>query len=134
MNVAREEYTATTIPAGKNRGKILLVGGFSGKDESGYLRSTELYDPNTNTFAAPAATARMNVARVDHTATAIPTGKYAGWILIAGGATLEDTSIPTLANLRVLSSTELYDPDNNKFIPGPSMNVARDSATAIGVP
>src|SRR5258708_4433016 len=87
MNSARWDATATLLP----NGRVLIAGG---SNSSGYLSSTELFDPATNTFAA--ATPSMNVARRSATATLLPNAK----VLIAGG----------FGNGGVLSSTELYDP------------------------
>ena len=83
------------------------------------LASTELYDPATNSFAAPADTAVMNTARTFATATLLPSGK----VLIAGG----------WGNSGPLSSTELYDPATNSFsAPADTavMNTTREGATA----
>ncbi len=123
MNFARYGATATTLTSGPNAGKILFAGGFAAAPLSAPLASTELYDPVTNTFAAPAATASMNTARYLATATMITNGPNAGDILIAGGF---GPSGP-------LASTEIYDPATNTFAPGdetPSMNTGRAAATA----
>jgi hypothetical protein len=111
MNTARENATATLLP----NGKVLIAGGF--------LSSTELYDPVTNTFAAPASTPVMNTARGGATATLLNNGK----VLIAGGSD----------NATNLSSTELYDPATNTFAASastPVMNTAREFATATLLP
>lgn len=126
MNTGRDSHTATVIPAGRNAGKILLVGGFL--TNSGLkvvpLASTELYDPKTNTFAGRAATAILNTARGDHTATVMSSGPNAGKILIAGGE--QD-------DRHLLSSTELYNPDSNSFVPGPPMLEPRSQHIAITI-
>jgi hypothetical protein len=59
---------------------VLIAGGVNetGMD-SLYLKSAELYAPAAGTFAA---TDGMAVARSDHTATLLPSGK----VLIAGGS------------------------------------------------
>jgi hypothetical protein len=120
MNVARRDApTATVLPSGK----VLIAGG-AGVSESDSLSSTELYDPATNTFAAPADTASMNVARTDATATLLPSGK----VLIAGGYQGDSGAV---------SSTELYDPATNTFAAPAdtaSMNVKRNDATATLLP
>ena len=54
MNDAHYSATATLLP----NGKVLIAGGFS---NSGFLSSTEIYDPATNSFAA--STPSMNDAR-----------------------------------------------------------------------
>jgi Galactose oxidase, central domain len=115
MNDSRIGAAIATLSSGK----ILIVGGVS----STFLASTDLYDPLTQTFAPPTDIASMNEARENATATLLPNGK----VLIAGG----------LAEAGPLSSTELYDPLTNSFVPpsdAPSMNVARYSATATLLP
>jgi hypothetical protein len=119
MNVARYYATATRLPSGK----VLIAGGHD--TFSSILSSTELYDPATNSFAAAADTASMNVARSQAVATRLPSGK----VLIAGGADASGSS--------VLSSTELYDPATNSFAAAAdtaSMNVGREFATATLLP
>jgi len=115
MNTAHDEATATLLASGK----VLIAGGFN---DSGELASTELYDPATNSFAPADATAAMNSARLDATATLLASGN----VLIAGGFNCINHSCASL------SSTELYDPATNSFAaPGDTavMNTARDGAT-----
>ena len=100
MNVAREGHTTTVITAGPNAEKILIAGGLDTNGQ--HLASTDLYDPLTNTFAVGPT---MRVARSEHTATAIASGRSAGMILLAGGVGYPG----------VLASAELYDPATNKF-------------------
>lgn len=122
MNVARQFHTASVIPSGPNAGKILLVGGMAA-NLSKALASTEIYDPATSTFAPPRETPVMKVARTYHTATIISGGPNAGRILIAGGQQGEAGES--------LSSTELYDPATNRFVPGPTMHSNRSQHAAI---
>ncbi len=56
--------------------------------------TSDLYDPVTNTFAHPAATASLNIDHIFATITPLPNGK----VLIAGG----DDPID--------NSTDLYSP------------------------
>jgi hypothetical protein len=117
MNTARDGATATLLP----NGKVLIAGG---SGNSGPLSSTEIYDSTTNTFAA--STPSMNDARISATATLLPNNK----VLIAGG--FNDTLAGPGA---ALSSTEIYDPISNTFAAStPSMNIARDQATATLLP
>jgi hypothetical protein len=120
LNAARRFHTATVIASGPNAGKILLAGGLS---NSGPLASTEIYDPAANKFAAGP---NMSVPRDHHTATMILSGPNAGKILLAGG--------DDVVNDTKLSSTELYDPEVNKFAVCHPMNVARAFDTAIQLP
>jgi|SRR5208282_2747802 len=121
MHIPRTGHVAAAIAYGAGVGKILIAGG---RDAGNYrLSSTELYDPQTNTFSPGPAPKNI---RNGHTATVITSGPFAEKILIAGGANWLGDS-PSLA------STELYDPDSNAFSPGPSMNFprARHTATTI---
>ncbi|MGH9646572.1 MAG: Kelch repeat-containing protein, partial [Bryobacteraceae bacterium] len=125
MNTLRAFNTATLPP----NGKVLLGGGAAVitivngvPTGGGALKSTELYDPVTNTFAAPINTASMSAFRERHTATLLPNGK----VLIAGGD--DNVSVPN--SLVILNSTELYDPATNTFSSGPSMKVGRFGAGA----
>ena len=125
MNTARDHATATLLANG-----MVLIAGGSGA--SGQLASTELYNPIANSFA-PASGAGaapvMNAALDDATATLLPNGK----VLIAGG-------IGAGPNFSFLAATELYNPVANSFAPAsgtgatPSMNTARDVATATLLP
>lgn len=116
MKFARAGHTATVIPmsanAGNNAGKVLLAGG-------GYEKTTEIYDPMANTFTTGPT---MGTGRDGHTSTVIPAGTNAGKILIAGGYNGTD-----------LASTEIYNPANNSFEAGPTMNIGRsfDTTTVI---
>ncbi len=116
MNDSRDSATATLLP----NGKVLIAGGFG---NSGFLSSTEIYDPATNSFAA--STPSMNDARSGATATLLPNGN----VLIAGGVGGFNPANDNLA------STEIYDPAANSFAAStPSMNGSRDSATATLLP
>ena len=88
MNTAREAITANLLP----NGKVLIAGGYGG----GYFATTELYDPATNSFAAPASTASMNSTREFATGTLLRNGE----ILIAGGDNVGG----------FLNTTEMYTP------------------------
>lgn len=114
MNTSRSAPTATLL----DNGKILIAGGV---DQNGApLASTELYDPTTNSFAAPSHTATMNTARVGAAAILLASGN----VLIAGGG----------GEGVLLASTELYDPTTNSFAPPnatATMNTARATATLL---
>ncbi len=75
----------------------------------------------------------MNIRRVAHTASAIPSGINAGKILIAGGID-KDTDKNGSGIFLKLYSTELYDPATNTFAPGPMMNRERFDAVAVQLP
>lgn len=92
MNGQRFFYTATLL---KN-GKVLIAGGFKGTTP---LRTAELYDPATKTYASVS----MRNARAAHSATLLANGQ----VLLAGGVT--DTHGTTT------NTAELYNPTTNKF-------------------
>lgn len=125
MRVTRAGATATLLTTGPIAGKILIAGGdgrvLEGDPEiEPVWRSSELYDPVTNTFAAGP---NMHIARREHTATMIVVGPSTGKILIAGG---EGRDGP-------LASTNLYDPMSNRFIAGPKMSTVRHRHTATAI-
>jgi hypothetical protein len=117
MNVARAYAASTLLP----NGKLLIVGGSNSTTSNSitFLKSTELYDSATNTFAPAAATPVMNSARQGASATLLPNGK----VLIAGGY-----------NGKYLATTEIYDPTSNTVTAGPNMNNAREWHTATLLP
>jgi len=92
MNGERSFYTATLL---KN-GKVLIAGGFKGTTP---LKTAELYDPATKTYAPLS----MKAARAAHSATLLPNGQ----VLLAGGVT--DTHGTTS------STAEVFNPKTNKF-------------------
>ena len=113
MKTRRQWHTATVIPLGPNRGKILIAGGSNYEN----LSSTELYDPVANTVSPGP---NMNAERAFHTATGITSGPNSGKILFAGGN-------------NELVSTELYDPAVNMFVKGPDLKVPRVGHTATEI-
>jgi len=96
-------------------GKVLIATGYGTRGRA--LKSTELYDPATNRFAAADDTPIMTVDCSGSTATLLLSGEA----LLAGGDINDNT----------LASTELYDPATNSFSSNTAtMNVARYLATA----
>jgi hypothetical protein len=111
MVAERTSHTATLLA----NGKVLIAGGSNSAGAT--LATTELYDPNSGTFAA---TGTMAAARTSHTATLLANGN----VLITGG-------IADIASGVSLSSAEVYDVVAGSFsATGPMMNV-RDSHFAI---
>lgn len=100
VNTARQFSAATLLSSGK----VLVTGGSD-------LSSTEVFDPQSNTFQTAGT---MTVARTGHSATTLNNGK----ILIAGG-----TPNPTTA--------EIYDPDTNTSTPTPPMNFAHTNVAIL---
>jgi N-acetylneuraminic acid mutarotase len=123
MNHARSAATATLLFSGK----VLIAGGGAG--EGGFftsLKSVELYDPASNSFAPAAALPTMNTARDSAAAALLPNGE----VLIAGG---EGGPFPIGGPL---NSVELYNPVTNNFAPAvstPTMNDFRAFATATSL-
>src|SRR5438270_11163519 len=109
MTVRRSSATATRLVDGR----ILIVGGGTKGEENDIDPTSDLYDPQTATFA-PAA--KTQYWRVGHTATLLSNGG----VLIAGGAFLP-------------SVTELYDPSKNAFSLGPLMIHPRNNQTSTAV-
>jgi WD40 repeat protein len=117
MSVGRQNHQATLL----SNGKVLITGGYPGPASLPYptgTTSAEIYDPATGLFT-PAGS--MNVARANHAAVLLPSGK----VLIVGGQSDPST---------YLSSAELYDPAANTFAPTGSMATARRGLTASLLP
>jgi N-acetylneuraminic acid mutarotase len=110
----REEHTATLL----QNGTVLVTGGTDGRDKA--LASAELYDPRTNRWKSAGT---MATTRLDHTATLLRNGK----VLVVGGL---DASFPSTT----LASTELYDPNTNRWSAAASMSSGRARHTATGLP
>lgn len=93
MNQARCQHRATLLA----NGLVLISGGVDAAGSN--LSSSEIFDPNTNSFRF--TTLSLNEGRSSHTATLLLDGK----VLIAGG----------ISNLNDLSSAEIYDPATDAF-------------------
>jgi len=89
---------------------VLVTGGTGG----GYLSTTELYNPATNSWSSAGS---MAGARECHTATLLSSGK----VLVAGGF---------ISNTSPLASSELYDPATNSWSSVGAMAVNRGFHTA----
>ncbi len=114
MSIERYDHTATLLP----NGKVLLVGGGTTTNgEYSESKTSELFDPATNTFT-PAAS--MATGRSWHTATLLNNGK----VLIAGGG--YDFGWDYMP----FNSAELYDPASDTFTALPNMYAKRLYHTA----
>jgi hypothetical protein len=109
---SRTGHTATRLVDGR----VLITGGDSSGNTAPYLRSAEIYDPNTGVFSF---TGDMVVRRGSHTATLLNNGK----VLIAGGFDQYSTD-------HTLSSTEIFDPATGQFELAGNMTVKRAWHTA----
>src|SRR5438105_13123041 len=110
MTVRRSSATATRLVDGR----ILIVGGGTKGQANDIDPTSDLYDPQTATFAP---TAKTQYWRVGHTATLLSNGR----VLIAGGVFLP-------------GGTELYYPSKNAFSLEPSLITPRNNHTATAVP
>src|SRR4051794_37531026 len=116
MSTGRFQPTMTVL----QDGRVLVAGGTGDIENPGGgvtlavpLASAEIYNPETNTWAAAAA---MSTPRAGHTATLLQNGQ----VLVAGGAGL--------------SSAELYDPSSNQWTATGALAQARAFATATELP
>jgi hypothetical protein len=108
MSTARESHAAVPLLDGR----ILIVGGHRDRREAITLYSSaELYDPRTGTFAL---TGSMAVRRHKHDAVRLADGR----VLVSGGSDERD-------DRGAYRSTEIYDPRNQRFAPGPPLQLAR---------
>jgi hypothetical protein len=108
--IARTGHGATLLP----NGKVLLTGG---SNSSGFVASTELYDPTGQ--GRISTTGSIITARDSHTATLLPNGR----VLVAGGRASSGT----------LASAELYDPTTGVWTATGGLIAARQlhSATLL---
>ncbi len=110
MGARRAAHTATLLA----NGQVLIAGGFQQEGTSEVaIASTEIYDPDTHTFAP---TGNMNEARDGHTATLLPDGQ----VLIVGGWNQSGRT----------ATAELYDPQMGTFRYTASMVAPRQGMTA----
>jgi hypothetical protein len=84
-------------------GRVLVCGGYG----NSYLRTTEIYDPSTDSFSDGPL---MTMKRSGHTATTLLDGR----VLVTGGEHNDSSK-----------STEFYDPVTETFTAGPRMGVTR---------
>jgi N-acetylneuraminic acid mutarotase len=99
LRTGRIAFTASLM----RNGKVLVCGGYNGFFD---LRTTEIYDPVTDSFSNGP---QMVNKRSGHTATVLADGR----ILITGG----DCGARS-------HSTEIYDPETNSFSMGQTMGAA----------
>ena len=95
---------------------MLVAGGYN--STSGYVASTEVYDPATAMWTTTGALA---TARDGHTATLLPNGK----VLVAGGYNSTSGRV---------ASAEVYDPATGMWTTTGALATARDGHTAALLP
>lgn len=85
LQVRRHKHDAVVLP----NGHVLVTGGSDERDDKGAYRSSELFDPATDTFAAGP---RMERARYKHANSSLVLPS--GLVLIGGGAPEAETFDP----------------------------------------
>lgn len=103
MTVAREHHVAVPLPGGR----VYIAGGYNNR----YLRSAELFDPETGFTPTTALSSDK--------AGALAVRLHTGSILVAGGF-----------NGNYLASADLYDPSSQTVTIVKGLNHARENATA----
>ena len=107
MADARSDFAAVRL----NSGKVLVMAG------SGYLTSSELYDPATATWTTTAG--KMTHGRYNHNAVALASGK----VLVTGGVHWVKPGHP-----------EIYDPATDKWTTTPQMTSEHQDHTDTLLP
>jgi hypothetical protein len=132
LDAAGTSFTATGTMVDKrmghsatllSNGKVLVAGGLNDMNMPtspidpilSALDTTELYDPQTNTWSAGP---RMRVPRAGHAAILLPDGR----VLLAGGLGWTRLIIKIPAIFR---DCDLYDPATNTIAAGPSLGTGR---------
>lgn len=120
MNSKRSGHRALVLESGPNKGKVLVIGGFTLPAQPGNFltilnsttTTTEIWDPKTDKWTPGP---NLSVPRSSFETYTRPDGKIlicggVGWIRFLG------IKVPTIFN-----TTDLYDPATNKITPGPAM-------------
>jgi len=110
MTTTRYGHTMTLLA----NGKVLIAGGY---DNSSYLSSAEIYDPETGSTTKAK---NMKAARMNHTATLLVNGK----VLLIGGRDGKST----------IGSAEIFDPNSGTFTKVSDAFVARLGHSATLLP
>lgn len=108
MHVGRTSYSATLL----NDGRVLVVGGLG---DEGVLRSTEIYDPESDTWTVAADTIHP---RRDSVLVTLSDGR----VVVAGGV-----------DSVTVSTSEIFDPESNQWTELPPLNVGRESAMSVAL-
>ena len=97
MAIRRHKHDAVVVPDGR----VLISGGADERDNAGVYRSTEWFNPRTNSFAPGPALARP---RYKHNGSSVvlPDGR----VLLAGGASQAETLDPRSGGAAVIPGTD----------------------------
>jgi large repetitive protein len=114
LQFARSGQTATQM----DDGRVLIVGG---ENNGAPVAAIEAYDPATQTFTTLDT---LKTPRKNHAAVSLDNGM----VLITGGSGFDNQRNPV-----ALSSTEIFNPTQNKVGVGAGLNTARASLTATKV-
>lgn len=117
LNQGRYDHTATTL----SDGRVLVTGGGVSAGGGSVLKSSEIFDPVTNTWTditnSPGglmtAGNGFDTARQGHTAVLLPTGT----VIIAGGTGAERLNGSGQPQPEQLKSCFSFNPANNSFQP-----------------
>jgi hypothetical protein len=115
MSTPRGYAAAAPLPDGR----VLVAGGWDGWELDDAVKTAEIYDPATGTFAP---TGDMTVARYRPVAAPLPDGR----VLVAGGEYFDLGSLLE----KSLQSAEIFNPATGTFAPAGSMTVPRSGAAA----
>jgi N-acetylneuraminic acid mutarotase len=112
LTVGRAVHTSTLL----QNGKVLVAGGWAPSGTNIYTKSSELYDPNTGTWAV---TGSLITGRAGFTPVLLANGT----VLVAGGVTGGFTPV------NMIVSAELYDPSTGIWSATGSLSTARTNHT-----
>lgn len=114
MNYKRLQHSSSILIDGR----VLVTGGFNPTP----LNTTEIYNPILNTWSAAQP---LNIVRRSHSQVTFKDINGNSKVMVMGGA-------DGAGNL--LRSTEIYDPINDTWVMGPSMNITRVDFSSVILP
>jgi hypothetical protein len=123
-----KDYTASAQSATLLAdGKVLITGGDTGDPNDpmviGPQRTAEVWNPGTGQFSRAG---RMDKARRGHLGALLPDGR----VIIVGGSGPRSSDFHDSAR----SSTEVWDPADRAFLPGPPLSVPRQRMAMVTLP
>ena len=116
----RSNHTATRL----QDGRVLVAGGSAEWKYASTTRKAEIFDPQYG--GSWSETARLHVARENHTATLLPDGR----VLVTGGHLQDPDTLEEIVH----KSAEIYDPAANTWTEIAIMHAARTGHTATLLP